>query len=336
MLTIYRCMVQCEPWRLINPLDAKGTSMAANIFEKAVAIAIEFHQPGNTRKVDATAVEVECDRDMLSVNKRLLDSDEFRAVKEVDRKAAKLLKAKALPSFFKTGVYLLPVDLVESVEKRLTDYKAEREEAVKKFIDAYPSLVEAAKDRLKDLYDASEYPEAGEVAKRFGMAWQYVDFGVPGKLSKISKAIFEKEQQKAEQRWNEASVKIQDALRTSFAELVRDMTEKLEPGEDGKKRTIQGRSVEKIKEFLADFASRNITDDKELSKLVGQAEALLEGKSVDDMRKDELFRQALKNGFGQISGAMGEMVTLAPKRVFKKTKEEAEASDAAADLAEAG
>lgn len=297
----------------------------ANIFENAVAICVEFHQPGNTRKVDASNVEVDCDREMLTVSKRLLDSDEFRAIKHVDRCVTSLLKSKALPSFFKTGVFLLPVKLVEAVEGKLESYKAERGEAIAKFIEAYPALVESAKERLKGLYDPTEYPPAHEVAKAFSFRWSYVDFGVPGKLSKISATLYAKEQEKAEKTWAEATTKIQDALRVAFGELVRDMTAKLEPGADGKRKVIQERTMTKVREFLADFQNRNITGDETLAGMVAQAEALLEGKTLEQIRTDEIYRGTLAQGLKSIGEELGRHVTIAPKRVFKAAKGAAQA-----------
>src|SRR5205807_4743201 len=128
------------------------------------------------------------------------------------------------------------------------------------FLSVYPGLSQDAAKRLRGLYNPADYPPADEVAREFGLSWQYVSFGVPEQLKGISQEVFEQEREKAAQRMAEASSEIQQVLRETMAKLVQHMADRLKESSDGKPLRFKETTVSNLVEFLANFQFRNVTD----------------------------------------------------------------------------
>src|SRR5256712_13802214 len=132
------------------------------------------------------------------------------------------------------------------------------------------------------LYNPADYPPVEDVAREFGLSWQYVSFGVPDQLKAISREVWQQEREKAAQRMAEASAEIQIVLRESMAKLVQHIADRLKEGPDGKPLRFKETTVSNLVEFLTNFEFRNVTDDNELQTLVAQARELLRGVNADD------------------------------------------------------
>ena len=105
-----------------------------NIMDRAVALSVSVHAIGNHKKVSADRVNIGVEADWLSVSKQFLDADAYQAIKQLDGELSRWLKTRCLPSLFKNGVYLLPVELIGQVDERLESYQAKRKALVKVFI----------------------------------------------------------------------------------------------------------------------------------------------------------------------------------------------------------
>ena len=64
------------------------------------------HSWGNHRKADMNLIETAAEKKMLSVNKKLIESDEYKNVKGFQNAVFHWVKDNAVPSFFLRGSYL--------------------------------------------------------------------------------------------------------------------------------------------------------------------------------------------------------------------------------------
>lgn len=279
----------------------------ASIMDRTVCIAIERSRFGNSCKVSKQFVATTADKALVSLSKRLLVSDELKAITALDRKAAKFLAAICLPSMFRNGVYLIPIPLVEMVEKFLGEFVVERRAAVDTFVEAYPALISAVEAKLGDMFDANDYPTSADLRESFSFEWQYVSFGVPGSLASIRAGLFEAEREKHARKLQEAVDACRQALRGEFAEAVKHMSERLKPGEDGKRKVFKAASVERLQSFIAMFDVRNVADYDDLAKLVDQARALTVGMDPELLRSDDLVRERIAEGLANITASLETM-----------------------------
>jgi Protein of unknown function (DUF3150) len=309
----------------VIPLVPGTVRSEPGILDRTVCITIQLGGIGNRKKVSTAMIEVPLareegadgtqpavDKEMLGVSKQLLDSPELRAIRKLDGRIRSFVYDKCLP--YKVGVFLLPVELVAMVEDKLKEFRTERETLVDLFIAAYPAQIEAAAARLLVLHNPADYKPPSTVRDAFTFDWQYVSFGTPGRLKDISPEFFRQEQAKAATKWAEASEAIQQVLRAQMRELVNKLSDKLNPGADGKPKTVRKEGVDNLRDFLETFDVRNVTSDGDLAALVARAKTLLGNASAEDMRGDDRLRSDLAAGFKAINEELRDIVVEGPRR----------------------
>jgi len=147
---------------------------------------------------------------------------------------------------------------------------------------------------------------------------------VPEKLAALSPEIFKREQEKRSKELIDAAREMQAALRVALAELVGDMIERLtQPDDNGKKKVIRpGKLVDNVRDFVASFNVRNLTNDTELAALTEKAKAILEGVDADTLCKDLDIRKSVRQGFEAIKSNLDGMLTEKPARMLSLDDDE--------------
>ena len=306
-----------------TPAESNGaTTPETPLSDRAICLALSLRKPGNHRKLSASLLEVDADKESISAQKMLLSSDHLKTIDHYDGEIRKFLYTRCLPSLFKDGVYMVPTVLIEEVEAKLTAFSEKRSQLVAAFLEAYPTLAQEAETRLRAAYNPSDYPPVERLEMAFRMDWRYVAFSVPGALKTVSRELFRKEQQKAANQWQEAMEEIRALLRTHLAEMVNHMTERLSgSGKEGKPKIFKNTLVTNMTEFLDCFEARNLTDDKELSDCVKRARELLSGVDAQTLRTSAALRESLRNGFCSLQGTLDSLVISRPSRAFSFEEE---------------
>jgi hypothetical protein len=308
-----------------NGSDVEITSAPTGraMMERAVCLSVALCHMGTRRRVDERmSVEnveksAQPDRDTLRVGKLILESAELDAIKEIDGKIRRYVYTRALPvNFFRSGVYLLPIDLLGQVDDELQSFATKRAALVSAFLAVYPALVESARDKLRALYNPAEYPDARDVAAMFSFTWRYVTFETPGKLNSISRAIFQRESEKMARDLQGAAENVRQALRVAMGEVVAEMVEKMTDTASGKRQIFRDSSIARVQDFLATFTARNLTDDVELATLVERAGALVKGITPAELRDDATLRADIREGFATIKANIAPMLTSRPTRAI--------------------
>jgi len=295
----------------ILDLQEPGTDLA----RKTVFIKLHLGLLGNSRKVSSSQVEVDADKALIRVSKNLLDSPELQAIRSLDGDIRRYLYDTCLP--FDVGIHLLPLGLIETVDERLRELKAQRDQLVEAFLLAYPRLCQEAAVRLRTLHNPADYPPVEEVRTCFSLTWQYISYGVPEQLGEISARIFETEREKAAEAMSQACDEIQQVMRASLLEMVNHLHERLSDQADGKPQRLRESTVQKLRDFLATFDLRNVVDDQELKEQVDKARSLLEGVSTDALRNMPLVRSWVREGMANIAAQMDTLFTDRISRKFR-------------------
>jgi len=297
------------------------TSSAKTIFENAVCVDLRLSKLRTRRTIATSSVEVEADPDLIHVSKDILDAEELKAVGHLHGEIRRYLWSRHLPSsLFRNGIYLIPLALVDEVDKKLQTYRTELTNRIKKFLAVYPERIEEAKKRLGKLFDEEEYPSGSRLSEAFEMKVSYITFQTPTSLKSVSSALFQRESKKLEESMAESAREIQQALREAMGSLVEHMVERLTGGDGGKPKKFKDTSIQKVQEFLDTFQARNITGDAQLGALVEKAKKLLVGISPDDLREDDKVRKIVAQGFEKLKGALDGM--LQEKGTRKISREE--------------
>lgn len=286
--------------------------------EKTVFLTVTLSRLGVRRKVSSSLVDTDADKSLLHVAKEILDSKELKEVQSVDTEIRTYLRTRCLPATFRRGFYILPLALLKEVDGKLYELKSNREKLVDEFLEVYPTRVAEARVRLGGLFSNEDYPDLDTVQKAFGMQVRYINFGVPGTLLEVSKEIYEREKAEIAGELRETMEEVRMGLRAGFMEMVKCLTERLGSKDDGKPKTFKSPTIAKFKDFLEVFDARNVTDDEDLSNLVGKARGLITGIDAQTLRTDLTIRDMVKDGMGEVLSEL-ETITVvdAPTRKYK-------------------
>ncbi len=300
------------------PAERNGADSAPpGLFEKAVCLVLSLSKLGNRRTLSTALVEVDADKELISVKKTLLSSSELKAIEHFDAEIRRFLVSRCLPSLFAAGTYLVPIPLVEEVDARLVGLSETRDRLVNDFAAVYPALVAEARGRLRSAFSYQDYPCPEDLTSSFRMQWRYVAFSVPGRLEGISAHLFHKEQEKAARLWQEALEEVRTLLRSHLADMVHHLVERLgSNGPDGKPKIFKSSLVTNLTTFLETFDARNLSDDTELAEVVGRARSLLGGVDAQGIRSSQELRSSLCTGFAGLQTTLDSLVVTKPVRAF--------------------
>ena len=133
---------------------------ASATLDNAVVFALTVRRPGLTRKGSLDDISTDADKSRLHLTKQMIESTEFNAIAQWDRQLIQLVHSRTLPFPFKRGhgIHLLPVDLIEWVERTVAVFLPARQELIDAFITAWPDLVNEARQALGSQFRLQDYP----------------------------------------------------------------------------------------------------------------------------------------------------------------------------------
>ncbi len=284
------------------------------IADNAVLISLNLHMAGNTRKVNQSQYEVDADKNMLSMSKKLLESPEYDAIKSLDSDIKKFLEARCLPSMFRTGVRLVPVVLYPEIEEKLRDFRIRRRQLVAEFLASYDQRRTAAAERLKSLYNEEDYPPPDKLRSTFSMDWQYFTLDTPKVLKRFNSALFNEETQKLKEKFRQMSEEAELLMRQEMRDLVGHLADRLTAGDEGERKILRSSAVTKIKEFLELAEARNVTGDEELNRLFAETRSIISNVDPLVLRDSEVLRAEIRSDMERIKAELDTQIQAAGSR----------------------
>lgn len=273
--------------------------------DKVALLLLTLRAPGNERTVrDKSILRTNADHGRLHIGKRLLECKEYQAISILDGQMRDYIARVALPTPFKAGTHVIPLDLLERVDETLQTYAESRREMVGQLALVYDAAKASAKAQLGDLYREDEYLDADQLQQAYSMRWQYVTLTAPDKIKDMNAAIFEREQARLQEQWDSAIDDMRDALRVGLSELVTDMVARLS---DPDKKFKPTKLLARFEEFLSTFDARNVTNDEELAALAQQARAILAGVDTENLTKFKDVREDVREKFTAAQAALSEL-----------------------------
>jgi hypothetical protein len=301
------------------------TGNAAKILERSVCLSLQRHWFGNNRKVDVDDLVEKSggtftlDDRMFSATKALIDSKELKPVRSVQNQARAYLYSVALPSHkvFGDGTYLVPLGLVEQVNDRLNDLRAELKREAAKLAARFSDAVEKQRIALGPLFKISDYCQPEQVIEAYDIDWTFVSFAAPEKLETVSHALAEAAHKKHEQRLATAFDEVVLGLRSTALDIVSDLLDKLTPDETGRQRVLRGDPLGALCSFAELLPQRNLTDDAKLPAAIKALVARAQGISTDDLRSNDALRDKLRKDAEAAKKTLAGLVKEGPRRAIK-------------------
>jgi len=294
---------------------------ARRLRDETAAVRFRRRVLGNSRTLDAgkrreIADLYDADPDYVRARKVLLNRKDKR-VREcfsVCDRAIKYWESMTVPySEAQKGLRLIRRDRIEEFEAGMQRLLDELGEAVAAADEVYKTeILPEAKQRLDKLFNAADYPAS--LFGCWGFDWEFPNVEPPSYLEQLNPELFEAEQRRIRGRFEEAVALAEASFADEFAKMIAKLSERLQPGPDGKVKTFQTTTVDNLREFFDRFRDLNIGSNAELDALVGEAQAALEGVDVNKLRKDAHERQTVGESMTAIYDRLNALMVDKPGR----------------------
>jgi hypothetical protein len=297
------------------------TASVEEMMLRTVVLVITINGIGNRRKVDPDSINVtdsstneDVNKEWLGVTKKLMNAPELKKIAGICSKAKQCVTTRALPSFIKQGVYLLPKEFDEETDTKLKAFQAEMQPHIEELASNLPEYKKEAKKEQGTQFREDQFPTAAQIRTAFRINWRflYVD-----SAKGLSKALAEEERRKSEEAWKETRETIQQVLRANLSDMVNHMVDRLSPNEHGEKHIFRDSAVTKFQDFLATFDARNITNDAQMKILVDKAKSLIANTNTETLRTDQDTRDYVLHGFETIKTLLDPMIVNKPHRAIR-------------------
>ena len=291
----------------------------SNLLEKCIFFRLSIRSLGTKRSVSKDQVSVDADKQRLHVHKTILKCKEKQAIDREDRQIKSYLKWRCLSvPEFKSSIFATVPESVDEVDTRIQEFVQKRQEIlVPEFLEVYEMRMVEDQRSLRSLWNAGDYPPVAEVKACFSVVHEYREFGVPGRLERVSPLIFRREAERTKELVTEIADQFLAGLTEQMRDVVNKVVESLTPGADGKEKKFRKGSLEKLLEFLQIFKEKNVTNARELEVLADTLRQITAGIDVKALRKSEGAREIVKQGFEKIKSQLDYMIEVAPERLIR-------------------
>jgi hypothetical protein len=298
------------------PLDADAP--AQRLRRTAAAVRVSLHWWGTHRSLPARQKEevsagYAADARFLTAGKKILDTrhQAFRRLTSVKTRLTNYWRGLTLP-YPEPGVRLIRQSDVEAFVHAMEGFRDELTGAEADLNAVYDEVKADARRRLGRLFDLADYPP--EVRGLFGVAWDFPSVEPPSYLMRIAPEVYEQERARVAARFDEAVRLAEQAFAAEFAGLLAHLTERLGDGEGGRRKVFRDSAVTNLAEFFGKFQRLNVRGSPELDALVGQAQGLVRGVVLHDLRADGGLRRQIAESMARVRTRVEALVVDAPRR----------------------
>lgn len=295
-------------------------SLAQQLKDQTAAVSFRSHKFGVRRRLDEptraqAAQPFQAEPSALVASKCLLDTRaaEFRSVTDVIRRARRFWKSMTV--FFPAkGVRLIRRDLIDQFNSQMADFRQELESNVDELLNNYKALKQKAKQDLGQLFASRDYPDPDTLAEEFSIIWGFPSIDPPNYLKELNPKLYEQEQAKVAAKFEEAMATAQQVLAAEMQELIGHLVDKLTPGEDGKKKTLNDKALKGLSEFVERFRQCGVHSSPELDDMIKQVEQITRGVNLKEIKAEPAAQQKLFSDVSNLKTTLDQMLVDAPDR----------------------
>lgn len=244
----------------------------------------------------------------VRASKRIVKSEAVSDMRKLNYRVRAMLSKYSLNSLFRPGVYVVPTENIETVDTFLQEAIVDMVDIREKLFAEWDEVIEDAKERLGDLFDANDYPSADKASAEFDMTYRYTSIATtPSMLQHIAADIYEQDLERTRKETEKELESFRSSLRVTLLEIVDNMRKTLMKP-DGEKRVFGQRFFKRLDEFMEGFDTKNLSDDGELAAIVKQLKSVANGTDVTALKSDETLQGHLNEQLEGITHAMASMI----------------------------
>jgi hypothetical protein len=214
--------------------------------------------------------------------------------------------------FPEPGVRLIPQQVITEFDQQVVNLRSELDDAVAELDRRYDELRSAARVRLGDLFDASDYPVS--LIGLFAIEHDYPSVEPPDYLRQLNPELYQQECQRVQSRFDEAVQLAEQAFLEELVRLVDHITERLSGTDDGKPRVFRDSAVTNLTEFFERFRTLNVRSNEQLDELVARAQQVLGEVNPQELRDSVTLRQRVVTQLSGVQSSLDGLLVDRPRR----------------------
>jgi len=252
--------------------------------------------------------------DDVGASKRLFDlkNDGYRNVVKTISRARAYWESMTITHPMES-VRIIRRDRVDEFADRIEEYRSELKNKVDYLQHNYwESMVDEAKRNLGSLYNPEDYP--ADITSQFKIEWQLLNIEPPDYLRQLNPNVYDEQVKLMQSQIETAITKVEGEFLNEFASMVGFLAERLEDGEDGKKKVFRNSAIENLKMFFNRFDDLKVRSNPQFDALIEQAKNVVSGVRAEDVRKSDALRASIRDSMQRIGDKASEQIVAKPSR----------------------
>ena len=237
----------------------------------------------------------------------------FKAVTRILNQANEYWQSMTVP-YPEEGIRLIRTEKVSEFDASIARMQSELDGAVAQLNQAYFELRRRAERDLGSLYNAADYPDS--LDGMFSLSVEYPSVDPDERLRRLNPALYEREQRRIQERFDEAVRLAEEAFLSELAGLVQHLCERLEGSQEGKQKIFRDSAVTNLTEFFERFRQLNIGSNEELDRLVAQAQGAVRNVTPTRLRDNEALRRTVTFALSNVQQRIDTLMMDRPKRAI--------------------
>lgn len=298
--------------------NTPSQTAADRIRHNFAACRIKFRWLGTSKTLSAdqksqAAESFGAEGDSISAGKKLIDTkyESYKALTSIKSKINSFWKSNSLP-YPEPGIRLIKQDRIDEFNAMLEDYREQLGAGVRILDDHFMEIKEAARIRLGDLFDASDYPSSLE--DEFEVTWDFPSVEPPEYLQRLNPDLYQEQAERVSRRFERAVELAEAAFVEELDRLVNHLAERLSGDEDGRPKIFRDSAITNLGEFFSRFRDLNVGSNEQLDQLVGRCEQLMNGIQPQGVRDNDSLRRSLSTNLAAVQSSLDQLMVDRPRR----------------------
>ena len=281
-----------------------------NLSNQAILVELNIRVP-SFRKLDKkvtreVTVSKGADDQAGRFNKSLLaGADQLDKIQKFVASTRVEFYAKTLP-WSDSGQRLADIRSFLSVKDWLNDKSAEYDKLASDFVTIYPNLVSAQAFKMGTMFDRSEYPDANDIARRFGFNFYFTPLPERGDFRvDAGHDIAVELEAEYEKVYGDRTKQAMEDLWARLYKVTKHLSERFADNEKGDSKRLFDSVLDNALELCEMLSVMNVTHDSDLDWARQKLEEALHGVDMKDVRDSSGVRKEVKARVDELADKLG-------------------------------
>jgi len=281
-----------------------------NLSNQAILVELNIRVP-SFRKLDKkvtreVTVSKGADDQAGRFNKSLLaGADQLDKIQKFVASTRVEFYAKTLP-WSDSGQRLADIRSFLSVKDWLNDKSVEYDKLASDFVTIYPNLVSAQAFKMGTMFDRSEYPDANDIARRFGFNFYFTPLPERGDFRvDVGHDIAVELEAEYEKVYGDRTKQAMEDLWARLYKVTKHLSERFADNEKGDSKRLFDSVLDNALELCEMLSVMNVTHDSDLDWARQKLEEALHGVDMKDVRDSSGVRKEVKARVDELADKLG-------------------------------